>query len=191
MKKIALSGKSSGIVMWESITQSLPSKTIMIRANTNQNLKSKNLYVSRSCPKCVRKMEKGLLEISYKIPLWTAKCVAFLLLSVPSILLCQVWRKFPSGQACQERVILSPNPYSRVTVPCWTKKTVSAPGCHAPHPSLALPVAEVPFQAAQPRVLELVYKPHWAPCLWKGKERQAGKTGSASVCSLSIGLLFP
>lgn len=72
MKKIALSGKSSGIVTWESIRQTFPSKTIMIRANTNQNLKSKHLYVSRSCPKCVRKMEKGLLEISYKIPLRTA-----------------------------------------------------------------------------------------------------------------------
>ena len=125
-------------------------------------------------------------------PATNSKCVAFPLLSVPSMLLCQVWRKFPSGQACQERVILSPNPYSRVTVSFWTKKTVSA--AHAPHPSLELPVAEVPLQAAQPRVLELVLNPTELPTYEKEglpEERQAGKTGSASVCSLSIGLLLP
>ena len=117
-----------------------------------------------------------------------SKCVAFPLLSVPSILLCQVWWKFPSGQACQKRVILSPNSCSRVPASCWTKQTVCA--APAPHRSLQLPVA-VLFRAVLPRVLELVLA-HWAPCVWKVRSawREAASNTGPTVCARFLSACF-
>lgn len=147
--------------------------------------------MSRNCPKCVQKMEKGLLEISYKILLQTANVWHFRYYPFPPYHFAKCDGSSPLLKRAKNGLSCPPTPILGLQFLAGLKRLSVLLTLLTPHFSSLLqkfcPRQRSPgfWSSFYPAELP-AYEKEGLP-----EGRQAGKTGSASVCSLSIGLLFP